>query len=153
MRQSSHPLHGDRFLPRWCARDWALLTQEPRNTLFSLFKGEDGFMYNQHELNKWSRAEKKAARDAFDLAMARELKSLRAEVERMLGDSRDDRVIWQLEDYLYEARRDFDRKYDYRYSVLMLVFSRLVSEGWLTLEELSGIGANKVESIRRIHEF
>ncbi len=39
------------------------------------------------------------------------------------------------------------RANDYRYSVLMLVFTRLVSEGWLTLEDLSGIGNEKVAVI------
>jgi len=67
----------------------------------------------------------------------------------MLRGSRDDRTIWRLHDYLSEKRRDFDRKYDFRYSVLMLVFSRLVSEGWLKIDDLSGIGDEKVEAIKR----
>lgn len=59
-------------------------------------------------------------------------------------------MIWRVHDYLSDKRHEIDQKYDYRYSVLMLVFSRLVSEGWLTLDDLSGIGDEKVEVIRNV---
>jgi len=98
----------------------------------------------------WSATEKKAARAAFALSLARELKAARQEAEALLRNSSDDRVIWQIHDYLSSKRRDIDEKYDYRYSVLMLVFPRLVSEGWLKLEELMGIGSEKVEVITKL---
>jgi hypothetical protein len=98
----------------------------------------------------WSATQKKAARAAFDLAFARELKSIRQHAEAMLRESEDDRVVWSLRDYLSERGREIDRKYDFRYSVLMLVFHRLVFEGWLTEDELAGIGTEKVEMIRRV---
>src|SRR6187399_2141693 len=98
----------------------------------------------------WSATEKKAARAAFSLSLARELKAARQEAEALLRNSSDDRVIWQIHDYLSSKRRDIDEKYDYRYSVLMLVFPRLVSEGWLKLEELMGIGSEKVEVITKL---
>jgi hypothetical protein len=79
----------------------------------------------------WSATEKKAARAAFDLALARELKATKREAEAILQISVDDRAIWSLHDYLSNKRREIDEKYDYRYSVLMWVFPRLVSEGWL----------------------
>jgi Photoprotection regulator fluorescence recovery protein len=98
----------------------------------------------------WSATQKKAARAAFDLALARELKSIRQHADAMLRESEDDRVVWSLRDYLSERGREIDRKYDFRYSVLMLVFHRLVFEGWLTEDELAGIGTEKVEMIRRV---
>jgi hypothetical protein len=98
----------------------------------------------------WSAAEKKAARAAFDLALARELKSIRQEAETMLRESPDDRVIWRVHDYLSGRRREIDGKYDYRYSVLMHVFPRLVAEGWLKTEELAGIGSPKVDVIYKL---
>ena len=98
----------------------------------------------------WSATEKRAARAAFDLALARELKATRQEAEAILRNSSDDRVIWRLHDYLDEKRVEIDRKYDYRYSVLMSVFPRLVSEGWLKLDELVAIGAEKVEVINKL---
>jgi hypothetical protein len=98
----------------------------------------------------WSPSQKKAARAAFDLAVARELKAIRQHAETMLKDNKEDRVIWKLEEYLYEKRREIDQKYDYRYSVLMLVFPRLVHEGWLALDELDGIGEEKTEVFRKL---
>jgi Photoprotection regulator fluorescence recovery protein len=99
---------------------------------------------------KWSPSEKKAARAAFDLALDRELKAIRQEAEALLQKSGDESSIWRVHDYLSEKRRDVDDKYSYRYSVLILVFSRLVSEGWLTVDDLSGIGTEKIEVIRQI---
>ena len=71
----------------------------------------------------------------------------------MLRNAPDDSTVWRLHDYLSEKRREIDEKYDYRYSVLVLVFHRLVSEGWLTEDELAGIGAEKVEMIRRVRSM
>ena len=99
---------------------------------------------------KWSPSEKKAARKAFDLALARELRAIRQETEDLLRKSGDESSIWRLHDYLSGKRREVDQKYDFRYSVLLLVFSRLVSEGWLTVDDLSGIGAEKVEVIQSV---
>lgn len=71
-------------------------------------------------------------------------------LKRMIRDLPDDRAIWKLEDYLREIRREVDQKYDYRYSVLMWLFPRLVSEGWLKVEELSGIGEEKVDVFKAL---
>jgi hypothetical protein len=101
----------------------------------------------------WSAIQKKAARAAFDLALSRELRSIRNEAQSMLQKDSDDNIVWSLHDYLSEKRQDIAQKYDYRYSVLMLVFHRLVFEGWLTEEELTGIGMEKVEVIRKVRSL
>lgn len=44
--------------------------------------------------------------------------------------------------------RELDQKYDFRYSVLIGVFARLMAEGWLTLEDLAGMDLAKRELIR-----
>jgi len=36
--------------------------------------------------------------------------------------------MWDLEHHLTERRKEIDRKYDYRYSQLDLVFGRLLRE-------------------------
>jgi len=102
---------------------------------------------------RWSATQKKAARAAFDLALRRELKSIRNEVESMIQNGSDDNVVWSLQDYLPKKRREIDQKYDYRYSVLVLVFCRLVFEGWLTEDELVGIGVEKVEVIGKVRSL
>ena len=96
----------------------------------------------------WSYGQKKAARVAFDLASQRDTRAIRREVEGMLQNSKEPRVVWQIEDYLYERRAEHDRVFDYRYSVLIFVFAGLVRDSLLSEEELEGIGQEKVEAIR-----
>ena len=98
----------------------------------------------------WTAAEKKTARAAFDLALSRELASVRHEVESMLAESPDVHAVWRVHDYLSDKRREIDTKYDYRYSVLVSVFARLVQEGWLSEDDLRGLATEKVDAITRI---
>jgi hypothetical protein len=42
-----------------------------------------------------------------------------------------------------------NREYDYRYSVLILVFATLVSEGCLAEQDLRGLHPEKIEMIKR----
>ncbi|MBI1940415.1 MAG: hypothetical protein HYS33_02780 [Acidobacteria bacterium] len=98
---------------------------------------------------QWSKAEKAAARRIFDTAYEQESKAIRAELKRMIGNASEPRDIWRIHDYLSAQRRETDRKYDYRYSVLILVFARLFSEGWLTEDDLRGLHRDKIEMIKR----
>ena len=98
----------------------------------------------------WTAAEKKIARAAFDLALNRELGSVRREVESMLAGSLDVGAVWHVQEYLSDKRREIDTKYDYRYSVLILVFARLMREGWLSEGDLRGLAAEKLNMIRGI---
>jgi hypothetical protein len=98
----------------------------------------------------WSPTQKKAARQAFDLAAERDTEAIRREVEGMLRNSKNPRVVWEIEDYLFERRKEHDRIFDYRYSVLIYVFAGLVRESLLSEEELVGSGEEKVEAIREM---
>jgi hypothetical protein len=102
----------------------------------------------RHELH-WSHKEKGVARAAFDTALARENASIRKEVERMLQSSKEGSAVWDVLAFLSNKQRAIERKYDYRYSVLTGVFARLLYEGWLTEQDLSGLGPEKLELIRR----
>ena len=101
----------------------------------------------------WSAREKKVARAAFDLALNREMESVRREVESMLAGSSDPREVWRIHEFLADKREEIDRKYDYRYSVLITVFARLVQEGWLSEGDLSGLSPEKLDAIKRVVEF
>ncbi len=102
-----------------------------------------------HDLT-WSPAEKKIARRAFDLALQREFDAITEEVKRRAAMIKDRSALWDLEDYLPESRKEIDRKYDYRYSVLIMVFGVLIREGRLSEEELRGLRDDKLDHIRRI---
>jgi hypothetical protein len=90
------------------------------------------------------------ARAAFEAALAREMATIREEAEAMLRRSTDPFDVWAVHDFLSRRRREVDEKYDYRYSVLILVFARLLREGWLRDSELAGLSADKLERIQRI---
>ncbi|MDF0589925.1 hypothetical protein [Candidatus Methanocrinis natronophilus] len=61
--------------------------------------------------------------------------------------------LWLLSDHLMNKRNDINEKYDYRYSVLPIVFARLIEEGWMDgwmeYEDLAGISGEKLEPIRQ----
>ena len=45
------------------------------------------------------------------------------------------------------------KTYDYRYSVLILVFARLINDGWLDYNDLKGLAGNKIDRIESIISF
>lgn len=96
---------------------------------------------------KWSKAEKKVARRAYDLAYRRECEALIKEVKARSRKVAEPDELWSLADYLWAHRQEIDDKYDYRYSVLPLVFARLASESWLSLADLEGLDPDKLATI------
>ena len=97
---------------------------------------------------KWSPAEKAVARKAFDMALKGELESIMREAREMAARIREASELWDLERWLGERRREIDQKYDYRYSVLLTVFARLVREQRLSVEDLKGLELEKLAAIR-----
>ena len=102
------------------------------------------------EEGKWTNSEKKIARRVFDSALQRELTELvfafkqRAE----LSTTPDD--VWAIAESLLEQRRDIDRKYDFRYSQLLLVFGRLVREKRIQIEDVEGLSEENLSIVGRI---
>ena len=95
----------------------------------------------------WSKAEKAVARRAFDLAYRRECEAIRGHVNGFLSDSAAPEDVWRVHDFLTEQRREVAEKYDSRYSVLIVVFARLMREGWLRASDLDGLHAEQVSRI------
>ncbi|MGK7872223.1 MAG: hypothetical protein AB4426_02555 [Xenococcaceae cyanobacterium] len=98
------------------------------------------------EIN-WSESEKKAAQEAFKKAYEREINSLIQEVRQKAAEIAEIDSVWQLHDFLSARRHEIDGKYDYRYSVLVFVFAKLLQEGWLNLEELQDLERDKLAKI------
>jgi hypothetical protein len=97
---------------------------------------------------KWSHTEKGIARRAFEPALDRDFQAVIRTAKVMAGKIEQPADLWNLESYLTESRKEIDRKYDYRYLVLIAVFGRFVREGRLSEEELRGLGEDKLEFIR-----
>ena len=100
-----------------------------------------------HEL-RWTSAEKKTARRAFDRAFERHGAAITAEVRRMLENATAPADIWRVQEYLSEQRRTVDRTYRYSYSGLILIFSILMRDGWLTEADLVGLQQEKIVRIK-----
>ncbi len=102
---------------------------------------------------KWSKAEKAIAQQAFKRAYERECDALVEKVKTRIAVMKICDDIWDVHDFLTEQRREINEKYDYRYSVLLFVFARLLAEGWLSLDELSGLDQEKLDCLTKIAEL
>lgn len=100
--------------------------------------------------SKWSDSEKKVARRAFDKAQEKECASIMAKLKDLAAKAVKPEDLWAVHDYLTEQRRSIDEKYDYRYSQLILVFSRLLREKWIEENDLQGLSDEKLQAIRYI---
>jgi hypothetical protein len=98
---------------------------------------------------KWSHAEKTVARRAFDLALGRELEAIILETKKRAAKIAETAQLWDLGNWLTERRQEIDKRYDYRYSVLPLVFAQLLRDGRLTEDDLHALGQEKLDVIRR----
>lgn len=98
----------------------------------------------------WSTAEKKIARRAFESALHRELAEVMQAFKSMAANATEPDDMWSAEEFLTKSRNMIDRKYDYRYSQLEFVFGRLLREGRIKEEELSGLSEDKMQRIVRI---
>ena len=101
----------------------------------------------------WSPGEKKTAHKVFEAAYERECRAISSKLKELMADDADPNYLWRVHDYLSEQRRDVDRKYDFRYSVLIEVFARLLSEGWLSEADLNGLSQDKIGKIKALANF
>ncbi len=102
---------------------------------------------------KWSTREKKIARAAYDKGYKREMEQIQGAIYEIAKNFKDKNDAWRLHDYLTQKRREVDRKYDYRYSVLIFVLGRLLREGLISDEDLEGLSEDKIARIRRFLEI
>ena len=107
---------------------------------------------HQNDL-EWSRSEKAIAHQAFDAALEREIQEVIREAKQKAGQIKEAADLWDLEHYLTQRRKEIDRKYDYRYSQLDLVFGRLLQEKWLDEGDLRGLGEDKLRAICSYAKF
>ena len=96
---------------------------------------------------EWTAAEKKLARQAFQKAFENEMASLRSEVLQRAKKLREADDVWNLHGYLSQKKREIDRKYDYRYSVLIYVLAELLTQGLLSESDLVGLSQDKLAAI------
>jgi hypothetical protein len=98
---------------------------------------------------KWSHSEKVIAKRAFESARLRELDGVIRQAKQKANRVSDPDQLWRLERWLTERREDINETYDFRYSVLPVVFAKLIYRQTLSEDELEGLGSEKIEEIRR----
>jgi Photoprotection regulator fluorescence recovery protein len=97
----------------------------------------------------WTPSEKRIARRVYDTALERELAAVMAEFKQRAAAAKEPGDIWDTEEYLTRTRKEIDRKYDYSYSRLEMLFGWLLREGRIEAQELEGLAEDKLEYIRR----
>jgi hypothetical protein len=100
--------------------------------------------------NDWSASEKKIARRVFDAALHRELAEIMRTFKSMAANATEPDDMWTTEEFLSKTRHAIDRKYDFRYSQLEVVFGVLLQEGRISAEDLAGLSEEKMNHIARI---
>ena len=96
---------------------------------------------------KWSASEKIVVRRAFDQALTAELQDAVGRAKQIAAAVKQPSELWELETWLTQRRLEIDRKYDYRYSVLPMVFATLLKEGRVSEKDLHGLRGEKIDLI------
>jgi hypothetical protein len=99
---------------------------------------------------EWSPSEKVVARRAFDLGLRNQLQATIRETKDRAERIQEPSELWNFEDWLTDRRLEIDSTFDYRYSVLPVVFARLLRHGLITESDLLGLEPDKLELIRRV---
>jgi hypothetical protein len=102
---------------------------------------------------KWSPAEKKIARRAYEAALESALAGTMAAFKARAAAAATPGEMWAVGDFLSRRRRDINETFDYRYSQLPWVFARLIGDGLLDEAQLAGLSEEKLEMIRATLSF
>jgi len=113
-----------------------------------LMKYENGTRV--YKMQQWSKSDKKIAKELFELARKRDYANLANAIQIKSKNLTTPLSIWDLRDFLNSKAKEFDQKYDYRYSVLDNVFAGFILEDILTLDEMQRFSKRKQEQIKHI---
>ena len=105
-------------------------------------------VYSKMRDMHWAAKEKTIARRAFDRALHRELEATIQEAKQMAARIKEPAELWELERHLTQRRKEIDAKYEFKYSMLLLVLADLVREGRINPDELHDLGEDKLRIIR-----
>ena len=102
---------------------------------------------------KWRESEKRIANRAFEKARTTELDEVVQYFKAEAAKIADVDQLWTLIDQMKIIRYQFEQKYDYRYSILVLVFARLLGEKRISIQDLAGIDGDKLAVITAKSDF
>lgn len=99
---------------------------------------------------KWSDADRKIARRAFDAALQRECTALVEQFRTSAAQVKNLDDIWVINDRLTKQRKLLDQKYNYRYSQLIFLFGQLLREKFIEAQDIEGLSEEKLQLIRHL---
>jgi hypothetical protein len=99
---------------------------------------------------KWSASEKQIAKKIFQDALRRELDVVVTEARNRMANLKEPSDLWDLEVFLTRRRHEIDTEFDFRYSVLFMVFAVLLRERKISSNELKGLSDEKIEFVRSL---
>lgn len=102
---------------------------------------------------KWSQEEKAIAHKAFDKALKYQLDEVMQQTKNRAAGIQRPAELWDLEAWLSGRRREIDKTFDFRYSVLPYVFAGLLKRGLIKESDLIGLKQEKLEAIRLLASF
>jgi hypothetical protein len=97
---------------------------------------------------KWSKTEKMIAKRAFEGAHRKECEATLQELKEKVASAKEASSLWHIQHFLLGKLHEIERKYDYRYSVLLFVFARLLKEGWIQESDIEGLTEDKLEKVK-----
>jgi len=94
----------------------------------------------------FSKKEKTATKVLFEKAKEKDYNRL---IERINNTEIKTALdVWQLRDMLNTAAKEFDSKYDYRYSVMLDNFVTFLVEGLISLKDIAFLSQEKYQYIK-----
>jgi len=93
----------------------------------------------------FSKKEKTVTKALFEKAKERDYNRLIARINNTNLQTASN--VWQLRDTLNEAAKEFDNKYDYRYSVMLENFVTFILEELISLEDLKFLSTDKYQYV------
>ena len=105
-------------------------------------------VYTKMRELRWSPKEKTIARQAFDRALHQELEATIQDAKQRAARIKEPDELWELERHLTQRRKEINDRYEFKYSVLLLVLADLMRAGRITMDELHGLDEEKLRVIR-----
>ena len=104
-------------------------------------------------LTGWTEQEQAVGITALNRAQARTIERLIADLHRQVIELQSADQIWQLHDFLSIQRHGIEGRFEFRQESILFVFASLVKEGFLNLDELQGLDAEKLAKIMAMSLF
>ena len=104
-------------------------------------------------LTGWTEQEQAVGITALNLAQTRTIERLIADLHRQVIELTSADQIWQLHDFLSIQRHGIEGRFEFRQESILFVFASLVKEGFLNLDELQGLDAEKLAKIMAMSRF